>query len=557
MTGLRGQNMVLLSLTMLVVTLMVLVTLGLSQRIRDNHELNNLADVSAYSSAVVNARAFNDVALLNRLQVSYWVSMAANESLISWTSYTRALWSATRGVLLSAAINETGPRPDCKEMNDDIAQIEGLIKNDFMAYVAGWRDADNAAGKETRDIQDVISGLRQETRGNPPLGYPDGVRERLFQERAQQNVVSALVARSGLRDVTVAGSGNVGASYVSGREVGSFGLDNLTDCVSPQTGLCQDGQWSWNIVNAAMGSRGNPFVTGRGVLPPVIQAEWNRITAPNPPVANPGRYHNSQYVVAGGVPLGSAYWAGSLTHASQVDLTFAWGDDHGTLNGSASHKRCSGVATSVPVTAHVKTTDLDDLSDEHVWDPRSPDLEGSDTQADVYHTVGSCVPFCPSVWVRSVTFLPDVPSLDPDAAKDAYGQPKVEVMLVRDTSLTTARTNPWELNFKFGFTSAGSAFDNRGRVLHHNSVGADLAIGSQSALATGMAYYHRKDTWLEFPNLLNPFWRATLVPADIDKGGKARADDDDVDTVLNARPSEAWQGAAYDALVAAGFKGLH
>src|SRR5581483_10061567 len=108
-------------------------------------------------------------------------------------------------------------------MNDDIAQIEGLIKDDFMAYVAGWRDADNAAGKETRDIQDAISGLRQETRGNPPLAYPDGVRERLFQERAQQNLAQALVARSGLPGVSVVGSGNVGASFVSGREVGSYG----------------------------------------------------------------------------------------------------------------------------------------------------------------------------------------------------------------------------------------------------------------------------------------------------------------------------------------------
>src|SRR2546430_4144776 len=45
----------------------VLITLGLSQRIRENHELNNLADAAAYSSAVVNARAFNNIAIINRL----------------------------------------------------------------------------------------------------------------------------------------------------------------------------------------------------------------------------------------------------------------------------------------------------------------------------------------------------------------------------------------------------------------------------------------------------------------------------------------------------------
>jgi hypothetical protein len=39
------------------------------------------------------------------------------------------------------------------------------------------------------------------------------------------------------------------------------------------------------------------------------------------------------------------------------------------------------------------------------------------------------------------------------------------------------------------------------------------------ALATGLAYYHRPshpDRWREPPNFLNPFWRATLVPASVE-----------------------------------------
>ncbi len=88
-------------------------------------------------------------------------------------------------------------------------------------------------------------------------------------------------------------------------------------------------------------------------------------------------------------------------------------------------------------------------------------------------------------------------------------------------------STPWQLDFKLGFAgSAATTFDNRGRVLHANSIGAGLNMASQGALATGVAYYHRKDL-LQYPNLLNPFWRATLVASDVDKGGKGRAFDND------------------------------
>jgi hypothetical protein len=550
----RGQNLMLLALTMLLVTLMVLITLGLGFRIRENHELNNLADVSAYSSAVVNARSYNNIAILNRLQVAYWVSMAANESLISWTTYTKALWSATMGVLYGSALNENRPASrDCKRMTNDIGKIEALIKSDFLNYNTGWRAADNAAGQETREIQGVIAGLREETRGSPPLPMPDGVRDRLFTERMNQNLARQIVARSGVTGITVVPTGNGGAAQVSDREVGNYSLDNITDCSSSETGLCQNGLWSWNILNAAMGSRGNSFVTGRGVLPPVIKAEWTKIQLPNPPgIGAP--YYSSTYVFAGGMPGGSAYWSDSMSHAGQISTRFAWGDDHGTLSGSVTYGNCNGSQPGIAVTSHVKTTDLLDTSDEHQWSPQDPSLETTDPQPDVYHTTGDCTPLCPSVWVKGVNFQPDVLSSDADAPKDVYGMPKVNVLLVRDT---TARSDPWQLNFKFGFTSTGSTFDNRGRALHGSSVGSGLNMGSQGALATGIAYYHRKDTWQEYPNLLNPFWRATLVPIDVDKGGKGRAFDNDPDTVLGARPTEAWQGAAYDALVGAGFKGLH
>ncbi|MBS1150630.1 MAG: hypothetical protein H6Q89_2328, partial [Myxococcaceae bacterium] len=125
----------------------------------------------------------------------------------------------------------------------------------------------------------------------------------------------------------------------------------------------------------------------------------------------------------------------------------------------------------------------------------------------------------------------------------------------------------WELDFTFFFRSAGpgTRFDNRGEELHGANAGrlVDKAV----ALAAGMTYYHRKGNltrpyWLEHPNLLNPFWRATLVATDIDRGpaGTPPAAWQDVVDVKSSlyKPEYAWQRDAYEKLVVnGGFKGLH
>ena len=128
-----------------------------------------------------------------------------------------------------------------------------------------------------------------------------------------------------------------------------------------------------------------------------------------------------------------------------------------------------------------------------------------------------------------------VTGLDRDGANGAYGQPKLPTLLTRGA--TGATKDPWDLTIRFSFRS-GSATT------------LDLAKSNtadrMAALATGIAYYHRRcpkhqdpgrgnpnykpngtrtdcRSWNEAPNLLNPYWRATLVPIDIDeKRGKDR-----------------------------------
>jgi hypothetical protein len=147
-----------------------------------------------------------------------------------------------------------------------------------------------------------------------------------------------------------------------------------------------------------------------------------------------------------------------------------------------------------------------------------------------------------------------------DGAEGAFGQPKVPTLLTRRTSGPGITPAPWDFTFRFRFNAAGAGteFDMR----------KSPAESEMMALSTGIVYYHRRrdryladESWRESPNLLNPFWHATLVPIDIDEHGRA------IDRTPGGRaPEEARRmlraaGAnekadAYRLLINRGFKGI-
>jgi hypothetical protein len=530
----RGQNLVLMALTTLLLTLMVLGTLGISQRLRENHELQNVADAAAYSSAVQNARSFNNIAILNRTQVSLWVAQAADESLISWAAYARATINAAMIELTRAAglgfaqYNPvTGTNP-CGNVANDALNAYAMLVAERTAMRMQWQAPDTAAGLEVRAIQGKIAALRSESRsmggGNCYAG-PAGVCGILFDERQTQNISNLVLQTANLDGVTLKTQG--ASSSVRELDCGAVNVG----ATGGRPGLCVGGGWSENMLQAAMGSRGNPFVTARGVTPPRVQQVLNRITNLYP-----------EFNWTDPLPTGSGYWSdqwGSTpTHASSLGTLAAWGDDHGQLGLTATTSTCSVVAPPEQIRSFVKSTQWTNTNDQHEWSP----IAGTDrTPPEFYHTVGDCTPWCPSVWVSAVGF-------QPGNVTDAYGQPKVTVLLERDTSVIP---RPWELNFKFHFARSGTPeqFDNRGQVLHGTFSGTDIHLAY--AFATGVSYYHRKNHWVETPNLLNPYWRATLIHSDFDEQGKPSYSPNDVQAML---PN--WRAQAYRELVNAGFKGF-
>jgi hypothetical protein len=140
------------------------------------------------------------------------------------------------------------------------------------------------------------------------------------------------------------------------------------------------------------------------------------------------------------------------------------------------------------------------------------------------------------------------------AKKDnVFGQPKTYAVLERDLSKRfSGKADPWNLMFNFKFLSGGSGqdFDNRG-IKMTSQGNAD--ISKATALSAGIAYYHRVGAgYKEPPNVLNPFWRATLTRANIDLqpgdisditetlGASGLSQAKDVAEALNSAGYDAW-----------------
>lgn len=536
----RGQTMLLFMLTLLLLTLMVFITLGIGMKIREKNELQTLADTTAYSQAVVTARTYNTISIINRLEVSYFVAMAASESLISWTGGARG--ALYKGVSAANAI-AARHSPGCAKGNVcdcDFVAKASMVSNSLNAAVTSswsqWHQDDHTAGFDTKAIQGIIHGLTAETMDKagmsdmmssaitPPSG---GTMLGVLQNHSLAKDIVKLANRGSV----VANELSVVKQDISHREVdcrvnGTYTSAN-NGMYTGAPGVCILTA-SDTMEPAAMGSRGNSWVRQRGQPP-----NLTKYLGTYAPGINAGGH---QVVVSS--DSGTGTWGRSKHDVTAGHSAYAWGDDHMTVNVTV-RASCGSDSQSESFDAWVKSTDIDDNSDTHVY-PGS----GIEKDEKQWHTMGDCGNSCPSVWVRSLEF-------SSSGANDNWGMPKNYAVIERDYSKRKKKDlDPWNLMFNFRFTkgTAGTDFDNRGIAL---ADGTD--ISNAIAIGTGLSYYHRPQHWREFPNFLNPYWRATLVSADTDRQGQYQFGGKDISNVLSKNP---WQQKAYQELIKAGFRGV-
>jgi len=80
----RGQALLFVTVTMIVVLLAMLSMYSIGQLVNEKTRLQNTADAAAYSAAIVQARDYNLTAYMNRAMIANDVSVAQSVGMMSW-----------------------------------------------------------------------------------------------------------------------------------------------------------------------------------------------------------------------------------------------------------------------------------------------------------------------------------------------------------------------------------------------------------------------------------------------------------------------------------------
>ncbi len=510
----RGQTMVLFALCLLLMALMVTLTLSMGMKVREKMEVQAVADAAAYSNAALTARVYNEIAVMNRAQIGHMVSMAGVQSLVSWSSIYRANATAvflnygvitlryaalaSRCCKFPTSCPQRCPCAVAATVQSGITTVQVLMK--VLKKFKNFDKLDKAAAQQVRDLQDAASRI-----------YALQIVEyaRLMLKLRHQGLAKEIVADA------AAGSAFAGEMTAPSRG---------DDVTNRETGPFVGAVFPVNLINghhlyAAMGSRGFTFVTSRGgMATPVLNSQIKQDFMPRRDTL---RVLNQ----------GSGYFASSMNHGGYLPSgRFSWADDHGLnyVKFERAWPMCPKYDSTLPTINQLRSTDSGDPSDAHMY---FPTLGFDQEPPNKRHTLGSCVR-CPGIWPTFVDYSP----IRVIQKSDNWGQPKNYAVIQRDYRVR-GDGDPWNLSFTFAFNKGSpAAFDNRGLRL---ADGTD--ISKQTALSAGIAYYHRRDHWKEPPNLLNPYWRATLVPLTVDAQGRGSDVGATLEDVGAPWAAEAWR----------------
>ncbi|WP_224240132.1 pilus assembly protein [Hyalangium gracile] len=535
----RGQTLVLFALTLLLVSLMVVMTLSFSVKVRERIELQTVADATAFTNAVATARTFNNIAVLSRAQIAHGVAQLGAQSLISWTTLYRSyLAGAKKSFKDSQWPYELNRDIGCpcawtnklcakmckcgKKGVSDLKKLQSALQKEDTRVDKIFKSMDAAAGREVLYMQIAMLAMYAEQQE---------VFLRLKDKLEGQELADPIldkVSEGGNRAEWRAppAGGSVSKDEVAGGAV-CTGDGAVCDPL-PLTVA--------NSVNAAMGSRGWTFTTKRSYDMPHLINMLRVVRAPDIAIPHSGE-GNAFFTQNGPMGLLPPYAPTAAAH------------DEGSVFTLYMHMANGGGLPCPPVMPgsvgpnQIKVDLKAGMMPQHRW-------MGGQDQSPFVHFLTPCTggpSSCPGVWPA---FL-DYNVLQVADEGNNFGQPKNFAVIQRDSSQRGA--DPWNLEYSFQFTpTSPGTFD-----ASLNDPMKNVATG----FSTGVAYYHRGsavpinvpvlggDHWSEPPNLLNPYWRATLVAPDVD-------DDARQDAVRALNSSGAGEyGAAFDALIQQGYGG--
>lgn len=560
----RGQTLVIFAFTLLALTVMVMITIGLGVRIHEKQEQQIVADAAAYSQAVVTARTFNTMAVMNRTMIAQLATVTAAQSILSFGGFYHGVLNQARDVL---AAEMGGCATACEQA---ICAAHARVEEEDRKLIDKWEPAGGGYSGSGGHDKDSGRYVRR-------VLYQTALEIAEDQKKVYEHLTS-LVAPEGTAGMAeaIAAKARAGSPWASQQRELYAGAQKVT-LEERNAAVLPKQQNPTHMARAMMGTRGlESFLSSREGKAGAwsgdqyISARLNAVIGGGPELTANLRAYGTSYFGDSGpqersgfygeidpTPNWHRFWQ-VATH-DNLQYTGAWAQDYGRFWFTGNCIVNAGEDSFGYIHSNGPARD----DDNHMWARGIPTVgdyrEWNDHRvADpphVRHTFDQKVPDADNdftIWPVFVDY--EEGQLGAGGRFNVDGQPKSVVPILRDYSVRNSE-DPWELDFRFDFASATAEVDLRNERRE--------ALLHSVAIGTGLTYYHRGDPGGRFgggagharepPNFLNPFWRATLVAGDIDERYNQRGNHI-LETLDDVGRSE--QRSALTQLRSAGFEAI-
>ncbi len=529
----RGQVLVLMTMCIFFVAVLAVMTMAIGQRIREKAELQSIADVGAYNYAVATARGYNAFSLTNRVNVSQWASLAATHALFAYCQ-------DTTGFKCGTDVTEANFKAQVADIYHSIRHVEVLQANIWWQLVWEHRYVDRALGDAMGSTNGEVrtagtTGCREVCHSTADADGTTSDFEDLDTEETYQAVMASRTIRRlewkaekprmPTEDVPANRPNNWGNAEILAVAVdddrdfpaGTHPMPTLQfNAVGgfahrPASNPPSADDHVWHSVYSGGGGengtpgtvQGDTWWLRRGFHPDAVFHSPPPAMPPEPPPS----------VLPQPLP-----WVQPDTPDNRTHVVNAPGDEQDYARGVSHDGNASPISAKHRGIFHGGFGLVDFTA---IPGPQAPDARD----------LG-----CVSPGDRCIV-----------GPRDLYGQPKLTAMLIRDRS--NRGNKAWEKAFSTNILGADAQFvaNDPSRNLTTKSrhgLGAHPGLEVQVAVAAGLAYYHRRGHLKEPPNMMNPFWHATLTPWDIDVNGRAAFNQYQTPVYSNPEADEIWSVGA-------------
>lgn len=538
----RGQALPLGALGLLIMALAIIATMNLGQAVHEKIKLQNSADAAAYSLAAMEARAFNFIALTNRVQIVHYNSAMALQSYLSYAGYCLGMFGTVKDLLVDLSMGvQAGaqlPYPanvPYLPMVPIYTAIAAAARMLFGFAKAGYKalhemttpviEALGSFNKMSIWQMQFIRALQINT--HLVTGMQDFV---LANDKTMtysaKNQIYTIILNGVLNSLEFRSAFDRGAGlnpFVMDSVM--FGVQDLRAYTNQSNDEVKNAQSVMTEIANASRSHENIYKRTMGGVTVV------------PFAAVAGVKHGQTKFIEDGDPLpgikemheGKSNYLVGDTLASDDYLSFA-----------------SGGALAVPPIASVMLWPTRKIGDGIIA------VKGGGKHYKYEHKgsggggpggMSSVLILPPPKGSVSATFKKNGDSdhewpgmapffkFQPSSERNSdFNQPSTWIFLNKHHSAFQSGSGsggrPW--HYKFTWDNNGSFNDGKdkdgmgvGGAKYNGAVSLDTTIGGKrnsflleglNAISRGMVYYHRPGEWGEPPNFFNPFWRAKLAP---------------------------------------------